>query len=62
MEPSTLANEIVNNHGNGVNIVAGSNNNTVSGNLIGVNSANKKLGNQKAGVQIDSASNNTIGA
>ena len=56
-----LANEIVNNLGNGVSMVAASNNNIVAGNFIGVNQASKKLGNQLNGVNIDSASNNTIG-
>lgn len=56
-----LANEIVNNLGNGVSIVAASNTNTVAGNFIGVNQASKKLGNQLNGVNIDAASNNIIG-
>ena len=55
-------NTIGNNLGNGITIESQSSNNTVVNNFIGVNKLSKKLPNQQAGVLINCASNNTIGA
>ena len=55
-------NTIGNNLGNGITIESQSSDNTVQGNFIGANKNNKVLPNQKAGVLINCASNNTIGS
>jgi hypothetical protein len=54
-------NGVILNVGRGIYLAANSNNNTVAGNIVGINTANAAAGNLTHGVEILNSSNNRIG-